>query len=53
MPQQCEECREEKPYDEIVVLKCNLGFEHCICKECIAKIKAKAKEAEKFDILNG
>jgi hypothetical protein len=44
MPEQCEECREEKGYDEIIVLKCDLGYEHCICEECMKAIKKKAKK---------
>ena len=46
MPEQCEECGEEKGYDDVVTLKCSLGYEHTICKDCMAAIKAKAKEKD-------
>lgn len=44
MPENCEECREEKGYDEIINLKCELGYNHSICKECMKSIKIKANK---------
>lgn len=46
MPADCEECREEKGYDDVVCLKCDLGYEHNICKECMKAIKNKANKNE-------
>lgn len=44
MPAQCDDCREEKGYGDVHTLKCNLGYEHSICKDCMIAIKVKAKE---------
>lgn len=46
MPATCEECHEEKGYNDVVVLKCNLGYEHTICKDCMIAIKEKAKRVK-------
>ena len=43
MGESCEECREEKGWDEMLCLKCDLGYEHSICKNCMKDIKIKAK----------
>lgn len=45
MPETCEECREEKGYDDVVYLKCEFGYDHPICKSCMKNIKRKAKNA--------
>ena len=42
-PAICDECGEEKGYDDVVCLLCNLGYEHCICKDCMKAIKKKVK----------
>lgn len=42
MPTTCEECNQEKGYDEVIGLKCDLGYEHDICKDCMKAIKKKA-----------
>ena len=42
MPETCEECGEEKGYDDVITLKCEFGYEHSICKECMKTIKRKA-----------
>lgn len=42
MPVQCEECGEEKGYDDVVTLECELGYGHPICLECMISIKRKA-----------
>ena len=47
MSEQCEECGEEKGYDDVITLKCDLGYGHSICKDCMKSIKKKAKTVEK------
>jgi len=42
MPATCEECGAEKGYDDVVNFTCNFGYEHTICKGCLAVIKRKA-----------
>ena len=42
MPAICDECRKEKSYEDVITLKCNLGYEHNICKKCMIAIKEKA-----------
>jgi len=44
MPENYEECREEKGYDDVIYLKCELGYAHPICKECMKAIKIKASK---------
>lgn len=44
MPETCDECREEKGYDDVITLKCDLGYEHSICKDCMKSIKKKANK---------
>ena len=44
MPEQCQECGREVGYDEVIVLKCELGYEHIICKSCMIIIKKKAMQ---------
>ncbi len=46
MPAICDECREEKGYDDVVNLICDLGYSHSICKDCMKAIKIKAKRKE-------
>ena len=41
MPTNCNECREEKGYDGVTTLKCDLGYDHSICKDCMKAIKKK------------
>lgn len=43
MPALCEECNDEKGYDDVINLECEFGYDHSICKDCMAKIKKKAK----------
>jgi len=43
MGETCEECGDEKGWSELVTLKCDLGYEHSICKECMKAIKRKAE----------
>lgn len=44
MPAICDECGEEKGYDDVTTLDCDLGYEHSICKDCMKMIKKKAKK---------
>ncbi len=44
MPAQCDECNEEKGYDDVVNLRCELGYDHSICKDCMKSIKKKASK---------
>jgi hypothetical protein len=52
MPTQCEECNEEKGYDDVMSLKCNLGYEHDICKNCMDNIVKKTVKGKGIHHLN-
>ena len=41
MPETCSECREEKGYDDVINHKCDLGYDHLICEDCMKSIKRK------------
>lgn len=42
MPATCDDCREEKGYDDVISLTCDYGYSHSICKDCMKAIKKKA-----------
>jgi len=44
MPENCEECGDEKGYDDVINLTCDLGYDHSICKDCMKSIKRKARK---------
>jgi len=44
MPATCEECGDEKGYDDVINLECDLGYDHSICNDCMRKIKKKANK---------
>ena len=44
MPENCDGCGEEKGYDDVTCIECDLKHEHVYCTDCIGK---KLKEALK------
>ena len=43
MLERCEECENEIGIEDLFCLKCDLGYYHSICKDCMKAIKRKAK----------